>query len=152
MQSGTSLGEQIRRLVESGQLVPDEVVHKVVVEALAGLGNVAGVLLDGYPRTVIQAKALDRQLTISSKLLVLHLDVPEEEIKARIRLRGQSSGRADDQNEDKIQRRLTIYAKETTPVLAHYRNAGNLHTIHAVGEVDPIFSNLCKEVDKLLQA
>ena len=154
MKTGTALGKEIRQIVESGQLVPDEVVHKAVVASLSKLQNVKGVLLDGYPRTLQQAKALDEYLSTratQNKLVILHLDVPEEEIRQRIRLRGQSSGRADDQDSNKVSRRFEIYTCETKPVLAYYRKKDKLHSQAAVGEIDAIFSKLCDKIEEQLR-
>ena len=151
MRKKTPLGQQIQRIVNNGQLVSNELVHELVATRLDQLSEVNGVLLDGYPRTVVQAQSLDEYLgPLSRQLIVLHLDVPPEEIKARIRLRGQSSARLDDQDEQKIDRRIQIYQSETAPVLDYYHKQEQLHSITAVGEVDHIFRLLCREVDRLL--
>lgn len=151
MRDRTDLGEQIRQIVENGRLVPDKIVHEGVVHALKGLQGVKGVLLDGYPRTLMQAQALDAYLgPAAKKLFVLHLDVPAAEIKQRIRLRGKHSGRSDDQDESKVNHRLQVYEAETLPVLAYYRKQQKLHSIPALGKIETIFAALSQQVDELL--
>ena len=156
MRRATTLGEEIRQIVDSGQLVPDKIVHKAVVTTLSRLQGKVGVLLDGYPRTLQQAKALDVYLSTrpeaeQDKLLVLRLDVSEDELKERICLRGQSSGRADDQDSSKISRRFEIYMSQTEPVLEYYRQQGKLQTQDALGEVSAIFSALCGKIEAQLR-
>ena len=115
MSSGSDLGCSITELVEQGRLVPDEMVHKVVVAHLEQLDEQKnGVLLDGYPRTVRQAESLSTYLEAqATELVVLHLNVAYDELRKRIRLRSKVSGRMDDQDEEKIDRRLEVYEAQT---------------------------------------
>jgi adenylate kinase len=76
------------------------------------------------------------------------LEVPEEELKARIKERGKTSGRADDQDDEKIKNRIKVYNDETLPVASYYERQGKLSRIHGVGDIDEIFQKICAVVDK----
>ncbi len=148
MQKGSPLGQNVKKLVENGQLVPDNVVHEMVVNTLEGLTN--HVLLDGYPRTLQQAHALEAYLALPTKhiqTIVLQLHVDQNTLKQRLRLRGQSSGRSDDANDNKINHRLHVYEEETQPMMAYYHKRGQLKVIPAEGTVEAVFAALCKAVD-----
>lgn len=148
---GTELGKLAKKYMDEGNLVPDEVVIKMVELKIKSENNSNGFIFDGFPRTVTQAKALDVLLEkegteISGMIL---LDVDEFELINRIMLRGKSSGRSDDQDINKVNNRIKVYKKETLPVATYYKEQGKLNTIVGVGSVDNIFSDISEVIEKL---
>ena len=135
--AGSELGQRVASLMASGELVPDSIVIDIVRQRIARADCKAGFILDGFPRTAAQAKALDRLLEEQGRdpLMVVALEVPEQELVRRILSRGE--GRADD-NEESVKRRLEVYRSETAPILKHY--ADSLLRIDGVGEMDEVES------------
>lgn len=151
LSEGTQLGMIAKTYMDEGNLVPDEVVIKMVELVIAECIDCPGVIFDGFPRTVNQAIALDEMLkrwheSISGMIL---LDVEEEELKNRILLRGKTSGRNDDQDMDKINNRIHVYKEETLPVANYYKSQSKLSIVNGVGSVDEIFGDLCRILDNL---
>jgi adenylate kinase len=149
----TPLGLQAMRFMDKGQLVPDEVVIGMVDSYFDKHKDAKGFLFDGFPRTVAQAKALDKLLELKKTEIskVLLLDVDEEELLKRLILRGKTSGRADDADE-KIQRsRQDVYKKETLPVAAWYSKAKKVTHVDGMGEINEIFERLCSQIDKKMK-
>ena len=137
--------------MDEGNLVPDEVVIKMVELKITSDNSSNGFIFDGFPRTVTQAKALDELLEkegteISGMIL---LDVDEFELINRIMLRGKSSGRSDDQDINKVNNRIKVYKKETLPVATYYEEQGKLNKIVGVGSVDNIFSDISEVIESL---
>lgn len=145
----TQLGLEAQSYMEKGQLVPDAVVIGMIDAAVDNNLQVAGFLFDGFPRTTAQAEALDKLLVSKNTeiALVLFLQVPEEELLARMINRAKTSGRADDADENVQRKRLLVYKNETLPVAAHYGQFQKVKEVEGVGSVDEIFGNLCKEID-----
>ena len=112
-----------------------------------------GFLFDGFPRTVAQAKALDKLLELKKTGIttVLALDVKEEELVKRLLNRGKTSGRSDDTDESVIQKRFSVYMNETTPVAEHYKKARKFQAVKGEGSVDEIFDRLCEAIDKKMK-
>ena len=133
---GTPLGNEVAPIMAAGDLVPDELIVRVIESRLAETDAKLGVLLDGFPRTRPQAEALDAMLRRGGKQidLVLCLDVPEPVLIERLLGRAREEGRADD-NLETIQNRLDVYQRDTAPVLDHYRGAG-VHVAHVDGNAD----------------
>jgi adenylate kinase len=140
----TPLGMEARNFIDKGQLVPDEVVIGMIDSCLEKHPEAKGFLFDGFPRTVAQAEALDKLLGLKKTAIckVLALEVTEEELVKRLLLRGATSGRSDDTNEEIIRNRFKVYRNETEPVAAHYADAGKLVRIKGEGSVDDIFEAL----------
>ncbi len=137
----TELGQLAKSYIDAGNLVPDEVVIGMVEDKIQENTKVGGFIFDGFPRTVNQADALDKmlekhQLGISG---MIALEVPESELKTRIKKRARTSGRVDDQDEDKINNRIAVYNKETSPVVDYYKAQGKFSAVDGVGSVDMIF-------------
>lgn len=141
----TPLGKKVKSILDSGELVPDETVVELVADELDKEKYDGGVIFDGFPRTVGQAKALDEYLEENGKKVdaFVTLDVPEEELINRILSRGE--GRSDDTPE-KVKTRLEVYRNETEPVLNYYRNQGVVEEVDGVGDVDEIFERIKKAV------
>ena len=120
---GTTLGKEAQEFMKQGLLVPDEVVIGMIRNKLdQQAGKVRGFIFDGFPRTVAQALALDDLLQECGTSIagVLALQVSDEEIVKRILERGKTSGRADDNDESTIRKRIDVYNKETAQVAGHY--------------------------------
>lgn len=149
LSEGTKLGSLAKVYMDEGQLVPDEVVVGMVDDKINSSPDSSGFIFDGFPRTVHQAAALDKLLNTKSFPIhtVLMLDVPEEELINRLLERGKTSARLDDQNEEKIRTRISVYEKETVPVANYYKSQGKLNKISGVGQIDEIFERLCSALD-----
>ena len=146
----TPLGLEAKSFIDKGQLVPDEVVIGMVDSYFEQHKDTRGFLFDGFPRTVAQAKALDKLLELkkTSIAVVLALDVAEGELVRRLLNRGKTSGRSDDSDEVVIRKRFSVYVNETTPVAEHYRKAKKFQSVKGEGTVEEIFERLCEAIDK----
>jgi adenylate kinase len=137
---GTDLGREARPIMDSGGLVPDDLVVRMIDARLNQPDAGKGVLLDGFPRTVPQAVILDRMLSVRGDYVaeVISLEVPDEELKTRILKRAVIEGRSDDTLEG-LANRLVVYHQDTWPVLDYYRSHGTrIEAIDGVGEIDAI--------------
>ncbi len=139
----TPLGKKVKAILDDGKLVPDETVVEIVTDELQKDEYQKGVVLDGFPRTVIQATALDKFFSDNGSRIdaFVTLSVPEEELISRILSRGE--GRSDDTPE-KIKTRLQVYRNETEPVLNHYKKQNLVKVIDGVGSIDEIFDRILK--------
>ena len=149
MGEGTELGKLAQEYIDDGNLVPDELVIKMVEVKIRSHADAKGFIFDGFPRTVAQAIALDemlekRNMPIS---IMLALEVSDNELRTRIRLRGKTSGRADDQNDEKINNRIRVYKKETLPVAEYYSKQSKYQGINGIGRIDEIFNDICMAID-----
>lgn len=153
MAAKTPLGTEARNFIDKGQLVPDEVVIGMIDSCLEHHKEAAGFLFDGFPRTQAQAEALDKLLALKGAEidLVLILDVDEEELVRRLVLRGKTSGRSDDADENVQRKRQDIYKKETFPVAAYYQKLKKLVHIEGMGEIDQVFERLRNAIDKKIK-
>ncbi|MBR5627377.1 MAG: adenylate kinase [Thermoguttaceae bacterium] len=140
----TPIGLKAEEYMSTGRLVPDDVIIGIIVERLAQDDAKNGYLLDGFPRTIAQAEALDQTLTASNSPLdvVLELRVPEEELFTRLA----SRGRADDKPEV-IRQRLVAYRQQTEPLVDYYTKSGILKTIDGLGTIDEIFGRVQNVLD-----
>ncbi|MEX2595120.1 MAG: adenylate kinase [Anditalea sp.] len=146
---GTELGQSAKKYMDEGRLVPDEVVIGMVEEEIKSTEDVQGFIFDGFPRTVAQAEALDKLLEKNSMEIsgMIALEVPEDILKERITGRGKTSGRTDDQDENKVNTRIKVYKEETLPVADFYKNQDKLSTVYGVGGIDEIFDQISEVVD-----
>ena len=144
----TELGKRVQPLYESGRLVPDELMIELIRERLEQDDAAAGFVLDGFPRTMPQARALDEMLREVGRELtaVFVLQLSDEECVARLVRRAEVEGRADDTLEA-IRTRLALYHRETEPVVEHYRTQGNLVTIHGDRPIDGVFVEIQQALD-----
>ncbi|WP_242916358.1 adenylate kinase [Pontibacter liquoris] len=149
--AGTALGLEAKNLMDSGLLVPDEVVIGMIENKVKEHRQAAGFIFDGFPRTVPQAQGLDKLLqehgTAISCMIALRVD--DEELTKRLLLRGKTSGRPDDQNEELIRKRVQEYNTKTAPVADYYAGQGKFCTVEGIGEIEEIFNNLCQQIDGL---
>jgi adenylate kinase len=141
---GTPLGLEAKRYLDAGDLVPAELTNRLVEDRIDQADAADGFILDGYPRSVEQAQALDAMLKARNTKLdaVLEFKVSEDELFKRLKARG----RADD-TEDVIRNRMQVYRDETYPLLEYYRDA-NLQTIDAVGALDEVFARALQALGK----
>lgn len=135
----TPLGQQVKAIIDAGDLVPDSLTSELVRDRLAQADAATGFVLDGYPRNAGQVGDLDEFLGGRGEALnaVIELQVPRDESIRRIHQRAVEQGRADDTAEA-IAKRLAIYERETAPILAVYRERGIVDAIDGVGTLDDV--------------
>jgi len=135
----TEIGLKAETFMSTGQLVPDDVIIGIIAERLQAPDCQGGYLLDGFPRTIAQAEALDKMLAEKGTPLdvVLELRVPDDELYRRLAGRG----RADDKPEV-IRERLVAYYNQTSPLLDYYGKKGLVKVIEGLGTVDDIFGRI----------
>jgi adenylate kinase len=141
--SGSELGRRVEPILASGQLVPDEVTIALIRDRLEQSDASDGFVLDGFPRNLAQADALDSMLTQIGRTLdaILFFDVPDRVVTERMLKRAADENRADDTPEV-IARRLAIYHAETEPTVEHYRATGKLVPLHAERTVDEVYEEI----------
>jgi adenylate kinase len=137
----TELGKQAKAIMEAGKLVPDDVITGVVADRIEEPDCAKGFILDGFPRTLPQAEALDEVLGRKGKRIdaVVEVRVPDEVLISRIEKRAAETGgeRADD-NAETLKRRLDVYHEQTAPVLPYYERSGLLHVIDGDRPVEDV--------------
>jgi adenylate kinase len=141
---GTPVGKEVGRIIAAGDLVPDELIVDIVRRRLPEAEEGAGVLLDGFPRTVAQARALDAMLSDEGHRVdfVIALDVPEDVLVERLLHRAEVEGRPDDTREA-IAERMREYQRLTAAVLDHYRKQGRqIFEIDGLGTPDQVFERI----------
>lgn len=152
MGNDTPLGKLAKSYVEKGELVPDSVTIGMLKNKVDANPDAKGFIFDGFPRTVAQAEALDQLLESMGTSIncLLALDASDDEITKRILLRGQTSGRSDDNDERIIRNRIDVYKNETTPVFDYYGGAGKSHKVDGVGSIEEILGRLKALIDMLV--
>lgn len=133
--SGSEIGKKIKDILGKGNLVPDEIVNQIVSNKIKKIED--PFILDGYPRTIPQAKFLDK---ISDVNLVIFLDVSDNTLIERIKERGKTSGREDDQKIEIIERRLKQFKIETEPLIDFYKSQDKLVTIDGEKSIEEVFN------------
>lgn len=144
----TELGKEVQSILDNGILVPDALTIRMLESEMNKHQEVRGFILDGFPRTVPQAEALDRFLESKNQKvnLVLELVVSQDEIKNRIEERAKTSGRADD-SQEKLIKRIDEYFTKTIHVLPYYEGQNKVAKVNGIGEIEDIFGGICKEID-----
>jgi adenylate kinase len=147
VKAGTPLGVQAKGFMDQGLLVPDAVILGLIREILASETAKGGVLMDGFPRTVAQAEAVDRLLQEHGHRVdhVAVLDVDEQELVQRLLGRAAKEGRSDD-NLQSITQRLKVYHDQTAPLIAYYDRQGVVRSVPGMGDIDGIQARLRKAV------
>jgi adenylate kinase len=147
----TALGVEAKKYMNQGMLVPDEVVIGMISSKIDGSADARGFVFDGFPRTRTQAEALDKLLEFKNTEihLVLSLEVPENDLIARLVNRGVTSGRSDD-TEEVITARIKEYHLKTEPVARYYNEHGKLERIAGHLPVAETFKTLAKNINKYL--
>lgn len=149
IESGSELGQKIKPYVDSGVLIPDELMEKT-------LGNVfietkdSGLMFDGFPRMIGQAEMMETALKESDSELdaMFYLNVSTDEAVCRIQARAETGGREDDKNPEVVRTRLAVFDKESVAVLNYYRQAGKLIEIDGEKTIEEIFKIICEEIEK----
>jgi adenylate kinase len=148
--AGTDLGRKVKPILARGDLVPDEDMIALIRERLSRDDTAEGFVLDGFPRTMAQAEALDAMLReIGRELtIVFELQLPEEVCMERLLRRARLEGRVDDTPEV-VKHRLELYHRETEPLIEHYRATGKLVGIHADRPIPEVFAEIQEALDHL---
>ncbi len=144
----TPLGKRVKAIMNSGALVPDEITIAMLKEQLDKNPQATGFLFDGFPRTVPQAEALDKFMKDNGSAIhhVIALDVTEVELRGRIAKRRSIENRADDEDE-KLNKRITEYFGKTIHVLPYYEKQSRLKTIHGIGSIDQIAADIAAALE-----
>jgi adenylate kinase len=137
---GTELGRTASSYMDRGDLVPDEVIIGMVLERMGEDDCAGGFVLDGFPRTVPQAEALERRLDELGRPLdaVVSFEIDEDELRDRLAGRAEEEDRAEDDDEGAIRRRLALFDRETEPLLDFYQERGLLARVRAKGDLDEV--------------
>ncbi len=148
--AGGELGRRVKPFLDAGELVPDELIVELIRERLAQPDASNGFVLDGFPRTMAQADALDAMLREIGRELdvVFELQLADEVAHERLLARALDEGRSDDTPEA-ISRRLAHYHAKTEPLVGHYRVKGNLVGIHADRSINEVFAEIQAALDQV---
>ncbi|MDX9920314.1 MAG: adenylate kinase [Paludibacter sp.] len=143
IQSNSELGKEADSYISKGNLVPDSMIINILHKAIDAEVEGKGIILDGFPRTVAQAEALETMLAERNRQIdfFLNIEVEKRELIARLLKRGETSGRSDD-NLETIQKRLEVYEVKTAPVNDFYKQKGKLQPINGMGTVEEIFDRV----------
>ena len=156
LDDATPLGREVNAIMERGDLVPDEITIRMIRERLAEDDARAGFILDGFPRNLAQAEALDEMLAEIGRLLdvIFFFDLDDQTARERALGRAHEEGRVDDTSET-IARRLAVYHEQTEPVVEYYRTTGKLVPLHAgqpveavAGEIESALDTVRREVSR----
>lgn len=144
----TQLGAIAKKYIDKGELVPDDVIIDMIDHKIEKLNKVAGVIFDGFPRTTEQAASLKTMLHSHKHdvSIMLNLEVPKEELVDRLVKRGITSGRSDD-NLETIEKRISVYNAQTTPVIDFYKAEKKYAAILGIGTVEEIFGRISAAID-----
>ena len=151
IKNNTNLGILAKTFMDKGDLVPDEVTIKMLESEVENNPNAAGFLFDGFPRTLAQAAALDAFLKTRNEEITatIALEADDEILVKRLLDRGITSGRPDDQDEEKIRNRYQEYNEKTAPLMDYYKNQGKFHAVNGIGSITEITERLSKVIDCL---
>ena len=152
IENQTDLGMTADEYISKGQLVPDELIIKMLAEMLDKVQSEKGYIFDGFPRTLQQGKALDKLLKEkdTSILVAFNLEVEENVLVERILKRGELTGRKDD-NFETVQARLKVYHNQTEPLKDFYKKQGKNINIKGIGSVEDIFEKICESLDRIIK-
>jgi len=147
--SGSELGKKIAKLINNGNLVPDEMVQEMVKTFVFNNKKCNGFIFDGFPRTVAQAEWLKDMLNpVNAEVnILLHLHVDDNILVERILERGKSSGRDDDKDVSIINNRIEVYHNITQPVMDFYKSQGKYRKVDGIGSIDEVFDRICNVID-----
>ena len=148
---GTDLGKKAKALIDSGSLVPDDVVEGMIAQAFGKYKDVDGFLLDGFPRTISQAMDLDEMLEARDEEVtgVISLMIPDEVVKERIAHRALLEGRADDARDEVVNNRIVTYHHQTEPLIDYYKDRQKYHEVDSLGTIAQVGENIRNLMDSL---
>jgi adenylate kinase len=147
---GTALGQVAAETMNRGDLIANDLIIAMVLDEVLGPNSVGGFVLDGFPRTVPQAVAaydIARRHDVTLHIVIL-LDIPLDQLVARLIGRAETSGRPDDTSET-IHHRIAVYRKETAPLIDYYTGRSILVTIDATGTIDEVAASIDSAVDRV---
>jgi adenylate kinase len=150
MDAGTELGKRVKDVYDRGDLVSDDLMIELIRNRLEQPDTEGGFVLDGFPRTTVQAEALDSMFNDIGRnfSVAFALQIPDEVAFERLRRRAEVEGRADDTDEA-IQRRLDNYHRETEPLIEYYRTRGNLVPIHGNHTENEVFAEIQRALEQV---
>jgi adenylate kinase len=146
MEAGTELGRRVKETIERGDLVPDDVMIELIRNRLSEPDTDSGFVLDGFPRTTVQAEALDSMFADIGRnfSVAFALQIPDEVAFDRLRRRSR-----EDDTDEAIQRRLENYHRETEPLIEYYRTRGTLVPIHADRTENEVFAEIQRALEQV---
>lgn len=145
--AGSKLGLEAKEVMARGELVSDAILLGMLEDRFSRADTANGFILDGYPRNLAQADALDKLLARIGRPMdfAVQLEVPTELLVERIAGRAKAEGRADD-NPESVRKRLQVYEDQTAPVIGFYRQHGQLTVVDGVGELDEVFTRIIEAI------
>ena len=148
LKNETPLGIEAKKYMDQGKLVPDNVTIEMLREKVNLHPDARGFIFDGFPRTIAQAEALDDFMQEEDQRIdiLLSLEVDEQEIVHRLLLRGKTSGRADDANEEVIKKRFRVYQEQTAPVFNYYNEQNKAVAVNGMGSISDIQQRLYQAI------
>ena len=151
IQNNTDLGKLAKSYMDQGDLVPDEVTIKMLEDSVNKNPDTKGFLFDGFPRTLAQAEALDAFLATKNWKVTatIALEADDEILIQRLLKRGKTSGRVDDQDEDKIRNRYQEYNEKTAPLMEYYKNQNKFYPVNGIGSIAEITERLSAVIEGL---
>ena len=151
IKNDTDLGKLAKTFMDKGDLVPDEVTIKMLESEVDKNPQSAGFLFDGFPRTLAQAGSLDTFLETKKQSITATIAIEADDtiLIARLLERGKTSGRPDDQDEEKIRNRYDEYNQKTAPLMHYYVEQGKFHAVDGIGSVEEVTQRLSKVIDSL---
>jgi adenylate kinase len=151
IKNDTELGKLAQTYMAKGDLVPDEVTIQMLQSEVDKNPNSDGFLFDGFPRTIAQAEALDKFLASKSQNIkaTVALEADDNILVARLLERGKTSGRPDDQDEEKIRNRYDEYNQKTAPLMDYYKEQGKFHSVDGIGTIAEVTERLTNVFNKL---
>lgn len=151
MKNNTPLGIEAKNYIDRGDLVPDSLTINMLQEEVDKNPDSAGFLFDGFPRTLAQAEALDSFLESKNQEITatIALDADDEVLVKRLLERGKTSGRADDQDEEKIRNRYQEYNEKTAPLIEYYNKQGKFYSVNGIGAIEEITERLSLVIESL---
>ena len=149
IRQGNELGKTAKEYIDRGQLVPDDLIVRLIADFLDDKRGSKGVIFDGFPRTIKQAEALKTMLNERGTdiHILLDLQVEDDELVARLLERGKISGRSDD-NPETIKSRLDVYHTQTAPLATYYIGEGKHVAIKGIGQIEDIFERIAEAIDR----
>ena len=151
IKNDTDLGKLAKTYMDKGDLVPDEVTIKMLQSEVDQNQNSAGFLFDGFPRTIAQAEALDAFLVSKKQSITatVALEADDTVLVKRLLERGKTSGRPDDQDEEKIRNRYVEYNQKTAPLMEYYQKQGKFYAVNGIGSIAEVTERLQQVFNQL---
>ncbi|MCZ8089139.1 adenylate kinase [Flavobacterium sp.] len=151
IKNNTDLGQLAKTFMDKGDLVPDEVTIQMLQSEVDKNPHSAGFLFDGFPRTLAQAAALDKFLESKGQNITatVALEADDDILVARLLERGKTSGRPDDQDEEKIRNRYQEYNEKTAPLMDYYKGQQKFYAVDGIGTIEEVTKRVSKVIDNL---